>query len=142
MVIKLYSGTYTPKLRFYIFCGYLEWSKNHRVFSLYMQDYIRYSSLGILDTRHNLSRTHFIKQFNIIIVDSLHTILWEESELYKLEGAKARGPNVLSFEVAMGTNCYYVVWCFTPLQRFDSHSTKNQAGNGADANTVHAVYYW
>ena len=40
MVIKLYSGTYTPKPRFLFFFEYSEWSKNHRVFSLYMHDYM------------------------------------------------------------------------------------------------------
>ena len=39
MVIKLYSGTYTPKPRFFILFEYSEWSKSHRVFSLYMHDY-------------------------------------------------------------------------------------------------------
>ena len=39
MVIKHYSGTNTPKPRFLIIFDYSEWSKNHRVFSLYMQDY-------------------------------------------------------------------------------------------------------
>ena len=40
MVIKHYSGTNTPKPRFFIIFDYSEWSENHRVFSLYMQDYI------------------------------------------------------------------------------------------------------
>ena len=39
MVIKHYSGTNTPKPRFLIIFDYSEWSKNYRVFSLYMQDY-------------------------------------------------------------------------------------------------------
>ena len=41
MVIKHYSGTNTPKPRFIIIFDYSEWSKNHRVFSIYMQDYIQ-----------------------------------------------------------------------------------------------------
>ena len=40
MIIKHYSGTNTPKPRFFIIFDYSEWSKNHRVFSLYMQDYM------------------------------------------------------------------------------------------------------
>ena len=40
MVIKHYSGTNTPKPRFFIIFDYSEWIENHRVFSLYMQDYI------------------------------------------------------------------------------------------------------
>ena len=39
------------------------------------------------------------------------TLLWEESELYQLEQAKARGPKVISFEIATGTDRYYVVGC-------------------------------
>ena len=39
MVIKHYSGTNAPKPRFFIIFDYSEWSENHRVFSLYMQDY-------------------------------------------------------------------------------------------------------
>ena len=39
MIIKHYSGANTPKPRFFIFFDYSERSKNHRVFSLYMQGY-------------------------------------------------------------------------------------------------------
>ena len=39
MVIKHYSGTNMPKPRFFIIIDYSEWSRNHRVFSLYMRDY-------------------------------------------------------------------------------------------------------
>ena len=41
-------------------------------------------------------------------------LLWEESELYELEEAKARGPNVISFEIVTGTDRYYVVGCYIP----------------------------
>ena len=41
-------------------------------------------------------------------------LLWEESELYELEEAKARGPNVITFELMTGTDRYYVVGCYIP----------------------------
>ena len=41
-------------------------------------------------------------------------LLWEESELYKLEEAKARGPNVITFELMTGSDRYYVVGCYIP----------------------------
>ena len=41
-------------------------------------------------------------------------LLWEGNELYELEEAKARGPNILVFEVAAGTDRYYVVGCYIP----------------------------
>ena len=41
-------------------------------------------------------------------------LLWEESELYELEETKARGPNVITFELMMGTDRYYVVGRYIP----------------------------
>ena len=40
--------------------------------------------------------------------------LWEESKLYELEEAKARGPNVITFELMTGSDRYYVVGCYIP----------------------------
>ena len=41
-------------------------------------------------------------------------LLWEESEICELEGAKVHRPNVMSFEVTKGSDRYYVVGCYTP----------------------------
>ena len=41
-------------------------------------------------------------------------LLWEKIELYELEEANARGPNVISFEIVTGTDRYYVVGCYIP----------------------------
>ena len=39
-VIQLYSGTPHAKTKVLFVGEYSEWSKNHRVFSLYMHDYM------------------------------------------------------------------------------------------------------
>ena len=41
-------------------------------------------------------------------------LLWEESELYESEEAKARGPNVITFELMTGTDRYSVVGGYIP----------------------------
>ena len=41
-------------------------------------------------------------------------LLWEESKLYELEEAKARGWNVISFKIVTCTDRYYVVGCYIP----------------------------
>ena len=38
-------------------------------------------------------------------------LLWEESELYELEEAKAWRPNVITFKLMTGTDRYYGVKC-------------------------------
>ena len=41
-------------------------------------------------------------------------VLYEESKLYKVEEAKARGPNVMTFEVFTGSKHYFVVGGYIP----------------------------
>ena len=58
--------------------------------------------------------------YAVMVIDVRNTrfggfaFLWEESELYELEEAKARGPNVVSFKIQIGTYHYYVVECYIP----------------------------
>ena len=80
VVIKHYSGTNTPKPRFLVIFDYSEWSKNHRVFSLFMQDYISNqavistswnSSINLAGTNINLAATH-----NSSTTIMNHGVLW------------------------------------------------------------------
>ena len=41
-------------------------------------------------------------------------LMYKKSKLYELEEAKARGPNITTFELATDTDRYFVVGCYIP----------------------------
>ncbi len=56
-------------------------------------------------------------------------LFWQANKTYKVEDWHIWGPNVLSFVVITGSQCFYVVGCYIPPTNLSTLSQVEQALN-------------
>ncbi len=80
--------------------------------------------------------THFLSGYNVFVSNAVSlrqggiALFWKPNKLYEIKEWWTRGPNVITFMVVLGGECYYAVRCYIPPTNLTMLTHIEAAWNG------------